>query len=121
VHTGPEGKGQRRLPRGSNIAATRATGLIAVAAVAAAFTIPIEELCSKRRSAPIAFARQNAMYLTHVAFGLSFTAVGRAFGRDRTTAAHACRVVEERRTDPAFDARMALLEHALRRKREVAA
>lgn len=107
--------GQRRRLRG-NVDTARAAGQIAVAAVAAAFTIPIEELRSKRRSASVAFARQNAMYLTHVAFGLSFTDVGRAFGRDRTTAAHACRVIEDRRTDPAFDARLALLEHALRRR-----
>jgi chromosomal replication initiation ATPase DnaA len=96
----------------------RGAGQIVAAAVAAAFIIPIGELgATKRRSATTAFARQNAMYLAHVALGLNYTDVGRAFGRDRTTAAHACRVVEDRRTDPGFDARLALLEHLLRRSR----
>ena len=68
-------------------------GQIAAAAVAAAFIVPIGELrATTRRPRDIAFARQSAMYLAHVAFGLSYTDVGRAFDRDRTTAAHACRI-----------------------------
>lgn len=63
-----------------------------------------------RGSQRMAFARQIAMYLAHVGFGLSFDAVGRAFGRDRTTVAHACRVVEDGRDDIWFDCRMATLE-----------
>jgi hypothetical protein len=63
-----------------------------------------------RGSQRIAFARQIAMYLSHVGFGLSFEAVGRAFGRDRTTVAHACRVVEDGRDDIWFDCRVATLE-----------
>ena len=57
-------------------------------ATAAAFAVPVGELiATSRRSAYVAFARQSAMYLAHVTFGLSYTEVGRAFGRDRTTAA----------------------------------
>ncbi len=63
-----------------------------------------------RGSQRVAFARQIAMYLAHVGFGLSFEAVGRAFGRDRTTVAHACRVVEDGRDDIWFDCRVATLE-----------
>ncbi len=63
-----------------------------------------------RGSQRIAFARQIAMYLAHVGFGLSFEAIGRAFGRDRTTVAHACRVVEDGRDDIWFDCRVATLE-----------
>ena len=86
------------------------------AAVAAAFTVPSGELrAPTRRRAPVALARQSAMYLAHVAFGLRFTEVGRAFGRDRTTAAHACRRIEDRRGDVRLDAALAELEHALRR------
>ena len=54
------------------------------------------------------------MYLSHVAFGVNLSAVGRAFGRDRTTAAHACRLIEDRRDDPAVDAVLASLESACR-------
>lgn len=63
-----------------------------------------------RGSQRIAFARQIAMYLAHVGFGLSFETIGRAFGRDRTTVAHACRVVEDGRDDIWFDCRIATLE-----------
>ncbi|HEX7791829.1 MAG TPA: helix-turn-helix domain-containing protein [Afipia sp.] len=63
-----------------------------------------------RGSQRVAFARQIAMYLAHVGFALNFDAVGRAFGRDRTTVAHACRVVEDGRDDIWFDCRMATLE-----------
>ncbi len=89
------------------------------AAVAAAFTVPIGELhATTRRRAPVALARQSAMYLAHVAFGLSFTEVGRVFGRDRTTAAHACRRIEDRRADVGLDTALAELEHVLRRNGE---
>ena len=57
---------------------------------------------------------QSAMYLSHVAFELPLGEVGRAFGRDRTTAAHACRLIEDRRDDPAVDAVLAALENACR-------
>jgi hypothetical protein len=82
-------------------------------AAAAAFAVPVAELVAASRRAPdIAFARQSAMYLAHVAFGLSYAEVGCAFGRDRTTAAHACRLIEERRDDPAVDAVLGRLESA---------
>lgn len=66
-----------------------------------------------RRSARASAARQLAMYLAHTSFGLPLSAVGHCFGRDRTTAAHACRRVEERRDDPAFDAELIEIERLL--------
>ena len=87
---------------------------IVEAAIAAAFAVPVQELrMATRGAASIAFARQSAMYLAHVALGLSYSDVGRIFERDRTTAAHACRLVEERREDPWFDAMLDALEQAL--------
>ena len=89
-------------------------------ATAAAFAVPVAELiAAKRRSCCVAFARQSAMYLAHVSFGLSYSEIGRAFGRDRTTAAHACQLIEDRRDDPAVDAILGSLESsfaALRRR-----
>jgi hypothetical protein len=80
-------------------------------AVAAAFAVPADELrASSRRTAGVAFARQSAMYLAHVALGLSLHAVGRIFHRHRTTAAHACLLVEQRRDDPAIDRLLDMLE-----------
>jgi chromosomal replication initiation ATPase DnaA len=53
------------------------------------------------------------MYLAHVACGLTLTDTGRLFGRDRTTVAHACGVIEDRRDDPLFDRALDLLEWAV--------
>ena len=87
----------------------------AAVATAAAFAVPVGELrAATRRSSYVALARQSAMYLSHTAFGVNLSAVGRAFGRDRTTAAHACRLIEDRRDDPAIDAVLASLESACR-------
>jgi chromosomal replication initiation ATPase DnaA len=82
-------------------------------ATAVAFAVPLTELvAASRGERSVAFARQSAMYLAHVTFGLSYSEIGEVFGRDRTTAAHACRLVEDRREDPAIDALMSSLESA---------
>ena len=81
------------------------------AATAAAFAVPVDEVRAPSRRAPAAaFARQCAMYLAHVALGLSYRDVGRVFRRDRTTAAYACRIVEDRRDDPALDRMLQVFE-----------
>jgi chromosomal replication initiation ATPase DnaA len=81
--------------------------------VAEDFGVTLAELVAPSRGSPrAALARQVAMYLCHIGFALSFEAVGRLFARDRTTVAHACRVVEDRRDDRWFDRRLALLERA---------
>lgn len=83
--------------------------------VAAEFGIALADIESAARgSREAAFARQIAMYLAHVGFGLGFTEIGKFFGRDRTTVAHACRVVEDRRDDVWFECRIAALEFACR-------
>ncbi len=83
------------------------------AVVAATFRLPVVDLrSSSRGEAQIAFARQVAMYVAHVWFALSLTEVGRRFDRDRTTVAHACRVVEDRRDDPRVDRVVAAVESA---------
>ncbi|MGN6286207.1 MAG: helix-turn-helix domain-containing protein [Afipia sp.] len=69
-------------------------------------------MAPSRGSPRVSLARQVAMYLCHVAFAMSFAAIGRAFGRDRTTVAHACRAIEDRRDDIWFDCRIAALERA---------
>lgn len=79
---------------------------------------------STRGRAPAAEARQVAMYLAHTSLGMPMSGVGTLFSRDRTTVAHACEVVEDRRDDPAFDRALELLEWtvlALLSQRHVAA
>jgi len=81
------------------------------AAIAAAFAVPVDELrASSRRTQPVAFARQSAMYLAHVVLGLNYSTTGMLFRRDRTTAAYACQVVEDRRDDPTIDHLLQQLE-----------
>ena len=63
-----------------------------------------------RCAAPIAFARQAAMYMAHVAYQLSYQEVADAFGRERTTVAHACAAVEDARDDPAMEDRLDRVE-----------
>ena len=50
------------------------------------------------------------MYLSHVLLELNLTQVGRYFGRDRTTVAHACALIEDARENAAIDAEIQSLE-----------
>ena len=84
------------------------------ACVAHVFSVRHEALrAATRGPAHVALARQAAMYLCHTALGYSLTSVGRLFERDRTTVSHACRLVEDRRDDKAFDILMACLERSV--------
>lgn len=74
------------------------------------FGVDHAALSRKSRGAKrVASARQVAMYVAHVNCGLSLTDVGRLFGRDRTTVAHACISVEIRRDDATYDRVLDLL------------
>jgi hypothetical protein len=67
------------------------------------FGVPREDLLGPvRGSTHQALARQVAMYLVAV-HGFSHNTVAELFFRDRTTVAHACRVIEDARDDCAFD------------------
>ena len=83
------------------------------AVVARAFHLPAADLLAPTRRADIALARQVAIYVAHVGLAETLTAAGRRFGRDRSTAAHACRRVEDRRDDPRFDGLVAGIEAAV--------
>jgi hypothetical protein len=67
-----------------------------------------------RKGAEAAFARQIAMYVTHVAFEMSLARVAAAFGRDRSTVATACHRVEDKRDEKWFDDWLEALETAVR-------
>jgi chromosomal replication initiation ATPase DnaA len=95
--------------------ADKARVRLASQVTAYAFGVELDEVVSAtRRSAEASLARHVSMYLAHVAFGLPMARVAQAFGRDRSTAAHACHRVEDRRDDPEFDARLDLLEACLK-------
>ena len=77
-------------------------GLIDIAS--ALFNVSGKELRrSGRTSLGVARVRQIAMYVGHVALGLSMNEIGRGFGRDRTTVLYACHLVEDMRDDDDFD------------------
>ena len=67
-----------------------------------------------RGQAPVALARQVAMYIAHVGYQISLTDVGAMFNRDRTTVSHACEVVEKRRDDARFDQAIDLIDLVVR-------
>ncbi len=98
-------------------AATGQSGSTAVflgAIVAAAFGLRPEALeAGGRGPADVAFARQVAMYLAYTRLRITYVAAGRMFGRDRTTARHACRKVEDKREDPRIDSILDYLERAI--------
>lgn len=98
-------KRRRNDRQGAHLAA----GLAGYALGVTASTI----LGSGRGVLEVARARQVAMYLAHVGFGMSLARVADAFGRDRSTVAHGCRLIEDRREDPEFDAWMETLERGL--------
>ena len=77
--------------------------------------VDAEEIAAGGRTrSDAARARQIAMYLAHTALSWPLWRVGQAFGRDRTTAGHACGIVEELRDDRLFDTRMEALEACLK-------
>lgn len=84
---------------------------LATGRVALAFGLKPEDIHADTRGvANVALARQVSMYILHVALGMTFSDAGGVFGRDRTTAAHACKVVEDMRDDPVFDKMIAEIE-----------
>lgn len=86
------------------------------AVVAQDFAVERATLFARTRSSPRdALARQTAMYLAHTVFAISFGQIGRIYGRDRTTVAHACRRIEDAREGVGFDDRLRRLELRCRR------
>ncbi|MEP9351620.1 helix-turn-helix domain-containing protein [Xanthobacter sp. KR7-225] len=82
--------------------------------VSASTGVSVDDILARRRApAAAASARQLAMYLAHVGFGVALADVARAFRRDRTTVAYACRRIEDLRDGP-FDLEVARLEACAR-------
>jgi chromosomal replication initiation ATPase DnaA len=92
----------------------RSQAALCGAAAAASLAIPQGEIAASRGTQRVARARQIAIYLTHVGFGLNYTHLGGAFGRDRTTIRHACFRIEDAPDDFSPDRALSILEAALR-------
>ena len=103
---------------GPAVTPTRGFRIVIEHAVTLVFGVHGGDLQLARRGrAQVALARQTAMYLAHVGFSLSLTEVGQLFERDRTTVAHACALIEDRRDDCDFDRALELLERAVKAMR----
>lgn len=108
-----------RRPAGA-VAADAALCRSIECAAAAVFAVPLTQLRAPTRGAPrVALARQAAMYLAHVTFALSHRRIATLFRRERTTVAHACRTVEDRRDEVWLEARLRRLEAVVSREAEV--
>jgi chromosomal replication initiation ATPase DnaA len=87
--------------------------MLAVHLSARHFELPAALLTARGRGTRrVSRARHIAIYLAHVTLGAPLTSVATRFRRDRSTAAWACRLVEDLRERPAFDAAVAVLEAA---------
>jgi len=57
--------------------------------------------------------RQIAMYLCHVILQIPMSDIAEAFGCDRSTVGHACKVIEDRRDDRSYDAFVSSIERII--------
>ena len=104
--------GKTSLPLKPDAGDVQQACAIAQAVVAIALDQPGPSPQAAPTSRAAAFARQIAMYLAHVGFGIPMAAIGKAFGRDRTTVLHACHLIEDRRDEARFDDLLDHLEQA---------
>ena len=82
--------------------------------VSKVFSVPQAYILFRSRHyAPVAFARQVAIYLCHTVFGLKHQEVGILFNRDRSSVAHACRRVEGQRDSQSFNFAISCIENAV--------
>lgn len=87
--------------------------------VARAYLVePTDFYARTRGKADVAEARQLVMYLAHVEIGFSLGEVAARYRRDRSTAAYACREVEDRREDPWFDGLVSHIEELVSLRRD---
>jgi len=87
---------------------------LVVSAVAMEFAVPEFVLSSRLKgTSEVSYARQVAMYLMRCVYGLTKQRIAELFERHYTTVSHACRLIEEQRDDPVFDAKLLNLENFL--------
>ena len=88
---------------------------LATGIVAYALGFDLNEMMSGARgSRETCTARQVAMYLTYTSFEMSLSRCAYAFDRDRSTVAHACQIIENRRDQLDFDQWVEGLEEVLK-------
>lgn len=107
THAPPHASGNIEASRGSTGATCEAVRLL----TAEFFHVACERIGLRRDSRRMAcHIRQIAMYVCHVSLQMTLTAIGAGFARDRSTVAHACAMVEDRRDNREFDEFVSALE-----------
>ena len=92
----------------------RVAGQLVVKLVSVLDRVPVRDLHRvSRGKAVVCLSRQKAMYLIHTVFSSPYHKVAEFFSRDRTTIAHACRLVEDMRDDEDFDKQLEAMENLL--------
>ena len=92
---------------------------VTLGVVSLALGISPSDILSSSRRAPAVYGRQVAMYLLNTIFRMKHSHIGRALGRDRTTAAYACQVIEDLRDDPSVEGLLGACEASLTRLRDL--
>lgn len=92
----------------------RVAGQLVIKLVSVLDRVSVGDLLrASRGKADICLSRQKAMYLMHTVFSSPYHTVAEFFGRDRTTVAHACRLVEDMRDAEEFDKQLEAMENLL--------
>ncbi|MBQ0110939.1 MAG: chromosomal replication initiator protein DnaA, partial [Oscillospiraceae bacterium] len=74
-----------------------------ISAVSAEYGISESDIISKRKTAPVVFARQVAMYITKELTELSYDKIGKFFDRDHTTVLYNVEKIEHYLKEHRFD------------------
>lgn len=77
-----------------------------IKAVAMQYQIPENDILSKRKTAPVVFARQIAMYIARETTELTYKAIGQCFGKDHTTVIFSVEKTENYLKDHPFEKEM---------------
>lgn len=102
------------LERRSQIAGASLCIAAVVALVALETGVPAESITGERRTKSVALARQVAMFILRVRYGLSFAEIGSAFSRDHGTVIFAVsRIGTRRLQDAALSSLLQRLDNAV--------
>ena len=77
-----------------------------IKAVSDAYQVPEKDIISKRKTAPVVFARQVAMYIARETTELSYKAIGDSFGKDHTTVLYTVDKIEKHLKNQPFEREM---------------
>lgn len=66
-----------------------------ISEVARTYSVSEVDITSKKKNAPIVFARQAAIYITRTLMGMTYQKIGEAFSLDHSTVVHSLKKVEK--------------------------